>query len=95
MRFDRFDICEAYWVFATLWHASGQCMHPESGREIFSRLERLKFQPRPSLSEDTLEENAREILDALERQERGGGRTPTPAWVQHVRDHFARQDGDV
>ena len=62
MYFDRFDICEAYYVFAMLWHG-GQF---SKEYEIFGRLERMKFRPPPMLSgPEDLGENAREIYDRL------------------------------
>ncbi len=62
--FDRFDICEAYYCFASDWHGG---MGSEE-YQIFGRLAKIKFQPRPNLSYDTLEENAREIYEELERR---------------------------
>lgn len=62
MYFDRFDICEAYYAFATLYHSG---MHSKE-YAIFGRLERIKF--KPGLNADnpeTLNENARAIFDAL------------------------------
>lgn len=60
--FDRFDICEAYYLYATLYHG-GQW---SKEYQIFGRLEKIKFRARPSLcNEDDLEENARAIFDQL------------------------------
>ena len=59
--FDKFDICEAYWCYASDWH-SGQW---SKIYEIFGRLDRMGFKPSPMLSTDSLEENAREIYDLL------------------------------
>ena len=90
MNFDRFDICEAYYLFHCLWNMGGQTMHPVSGREIHTRLHRMQFEPAPSLSLETLNENAREIYDELERQEAMmGGKTPVPAWIKHLRAHVS------
>lgn len=89
--FDRFDICEAYFVFAMHWHASGLCMHPQSGREINARLNRAKFRPRPNLDEKTLTENGLLILRRLERLERRGSKTPTPPWVRHLKAFHAKK----
>lgn len=61
MHFDRFDVCEAYYMFATLYHG-GQWSEEY---RIFGRLNRIKFRPRPNLSVETLDDNAREIFDAL------------------------------
>ena len=62
MYFNRFDICEAHFMFAMLWH-DGQW------GEIygkFAQLERLRFRPSPLLSEPKdLEWNAREIYRQL------------------------------
>jgi hypothetical protein len=61
MQFDRFDICEAYYMFATLYHGG---MRSKEYR-IFGRLHKIKFCPAPSISVETLEENARAIFDNL------------------------------
>lgn len=62
MEWNRFDICEAYYVYAMLWH-SGQASKEYA---IFGRLHRMEFSPRPSLSSETdLEDNARAIYDNL------------------------------
>lgn len=59
--FDTFDICEAYWCYASDWH-SGQWSKVYA---IFSRLHRMGFKPSPMLGTDNLEENAKEIYDLL------------------------------
>jgi hypothetical protein len=89
LRFERYDICEACWVFAAEWHAGGQCMHPHSGKEIFSRLSRLQFRPLPGLSRRLLTPNGRRILARLEKMERKGSKTPTPTWVKHLLAYHA------
>lgn len=61
MQFDRFDICEAYYLFATHYHG-GQF---SKEYQIFGRLARFAFQPSHSLSVETLSENGREIYRAL------------------------------
>ena len=61
MYFDRFDICEAYYMYATLWHG-GQ---GSEEYRIFGRLYAIDFEPSPMISVDTLEENARAIYDGL------------------------------
>ena len=61
MYFDKFDICEAYYVYASLYH-SGQW---SKAYAIFGRLERMKFKPSPMLSEEILTENALEIFNGL------------------------------
>lgn len=57
--FDRFDICEAYFVWACDW----------GEYEVIARLNRLGFKPRPRLSDGdayaALEEGAQDIYDAL------------------------------
>ena len=66
--FDRFDICEAYYLFACDWHR-GQ-WSPEYA--IFGRLHRMRFKPSPLLSRDTLSDNGRWILAQLIRKARKG-----------------------
>jgi hypothetical protein len=61
MNFDRFDICEAYYVFACLWHG-GQTSEIY---KIFGQLERMSFKPSMSLGLETLSENSREIFNQL------------------------------
>lgn len=61
MYFDRFDICEAYYVFASLYHGGQRC--PIYG--WFARFDRMRFRPSPMLSEETLSDNARAIFDSL------------------------------
>ena len=62
MYFDRFDICEAYWVFAYGCHVGG-----DTSDRIFHRLHRMEFKPRPSLGTNAfpLNENAQAIYDSL------------------------------
>lgn len=59
--FDKFDICEAYFLFASLYHGG------QGSKEyfIFTRLHRLGFSPRPNLTVESLSENGREIFDGL------------------------------
>ena len=62
MYFDRFDICEAHFVYAMLWH-DGQFSETYAK---FAQLERIGFRPSPSLSgPEDLGENAREIYENL------------------------------
>ena len=61
MYFDRFDICEAYSVYASEF-SGGQGSHWYG---VLSRLSAIGFCARPSLSVKTLSENARSIYDAL------------------------------
>lgn len=55
MYFDRFDICEAY----SLW------AHDYGEYAVITRLNRLQFRPSPLLAYDTLTTNGRGIYDAL------------------------------
>lgn len=61
--FDRWDVCEAYYLFGVLFH-SGQ-----GSKEylMLSRLSRLGFRPRKGLEPSTLSENGREIFGKLLR----------------------------
>jgi len=68
MYFDRFDVCEAYWLFATEWHR-GQW---SSEYAVFGRLSNLGFKPSPVISKRTLTENGRMILANLIRKARKG-----------------------
>lgn len=62
MYFDRFDICEAHYMFAMLWH-DGQGSRTYAK---FAQLERLHFHPSPLLSQPKdLEPNSREIYKQL------------------------------
>jgi len=61
MYFDRFDICEAYYLYFCDYHG-GQ------GSREYARLSRMThyFKPRPSLSQpEDLSENGREIYYQL------------------------------
>lgn len=66
--FDRFDICEAWYMFACEWH--GGQSSPEY--RIFGRLHRLRFKPSPTLAKENMSENARTILAGLIRKARKG-----------------------
>ena len=59
--FDRFDICEAYYLYASLYHG-GQFTKLY---EVFGRLDNLKFRPSPVLRLSSLTENGRSIYDSL------------------------------
>lgn len=62
MFWDRFNICEAYYVYAMLNHG-GQWSKEYA---LFATLNRMKFKPASSLAgPDDLEENARSIYEAL------------------------------
>ena len=61
MYFDRFDICEAYFMYALLWGDLDI-----NGKSIGSRLNKIKFKARPSLRRASdLEDNALEIFNKL------------------------------
>lgn len=65
MYFDRFDICEAYYLFAYLWHG-GQWSKEYA---IFGRLERMGFRVSPLFNgRESLSENGKEIYDNLVRR---------------------------
>lgn len=57
--FDRFDICEAYYVWAADW----------GEYEVIARLDRMQFRARPRLNDGDaylgLEDNARDLYDQL------------------------------
>ena len=63
---NRFDTCEAWYLFATDWH-EGQ---GSDGYAAFGRLDRLGFRPSPLLSRDSLSANGRLILATLIRKAR-------------------------
>ena len=60
-RWDRVDICEAWYLFASDWH-EGQ---GSATYGIFARLNRLGFRPSPMLSTGSLSSNGRLILATL------------------------------
>ncbi|MGL4499994.1 MAG: hypothetical protein ACRCU2_13100 [Planktothrix sp.] len=64
MYWNRFDICEAYYIFLSENHG-GQ------SSKMYSRLSNMLayFTPRPTLTRDTLSENAQMILEDLESQD--------------------------
>jgi hypothetical protein len=66
MYFDRFDICEAYYLYFSDYH-TGQWSREY---ERLSKMSRY-FKPSPNLSLETLSENAREIYDALVEKKQG------------------------
>lgn len=60
--FDRFDVAEAWYVFASDNHGGQACPI----YEIFGRLDRMRFRPSPMLrGYSDLNENARSIYNAL------------------------------
>ena len=67
---NRFDICEAWYLFASAWH-EGQFSDTYA---IFGRLDRLGFRPSPILSTRSLSPNGRLILAGLIRAARAAQR---------------------
>lgn len=66
MTFDRFATCEAFYLFATLHHGGQASVE----YEVFARLDRLRYRPRPMLSgPDDLDIVARDIFERLESGE--------------------------
>ena len=61
MYFDRFDICEGYWCYASDYH-EGQW---SKIYEIFARLNYCEFNPRMDLCTETLTENGQLIYQNL------------------------------
>ena len=61
MYFDRFDICEAWYLYAVDYH-NGQW---SKEYKIFGRLNKMQFRPAPGLTIDKLTENGRAIYDRL------------------------------
>lgn len=79
MYFDRFDICEAYWMYYCLWHNGGltrRCRkrNADTGklnRGIAVQLSRMRFKPAPSLDLDSLSDNGKDIYEALVQKHEG------------------------
>jgi hypothetical protein len=65
MYFNRFDICEAYWMYAANYNRSGLTERCYFNKGIFDQLTRLRFRPSVLLTEETMSDNAREIYDNL------------------------------
>jgi len=73
-RFDRFDICEAYFIFAQDYHGGINC----ALYRIFGRLSKLSFKLAPSIRNyEDLTENGRDIYNDLCRK--WGFETPETA----------------
>ena len=65
MYWDRFDICEAYYAFATDYH--GGQFSPEYA--IFGRLQRMGYRPGfGGVTYDALTENGKAIYDNLVKE---------------------------
>lgn len=61
MYFDRFDICEARYLYVADYHGGqGSELY-----KVFGRLNNLGFKPSPLLSYDNLSENGKDIYDNL------------------------------
>ena len=65
---NRFDICEAWFLYACDWHQGSDTY------AIFDRLARVRFRPSPILSTRTLSPNGRLILAGLIRTARAAQR---------------------
>ena len=53
MSADRFDICEAYYVYSMQYHESGQTARDiKKGRNIMGQLSHMKFKPSPMLQDE-------------------------------------------
>ena len=65
MYWDRFDICEAYYVYAVNCHG-GQWTR---AYEVFGRLDKLGFFPSPLLDRQALTENGKAIYDNLKKRD--------------------------
>jgi hypothetical protein len=63
MHFDRFDICEAVFLFASAYHCGQGC----PVYRLLGRLDALQFRPAPSLSVATLSDNGKAIYAHLVR----------------------------
>lgn len=72
MHWDRFDICEAHYVFECDWNNGGWLPERPSNQlrmEASSiQLARIQFKPAPGLTYETLEDNGQEIYDALKER---------------------------
>ncbi|UBF29839.1 hypothetical protein K9N68_37145 (plasmid) [Kovacikia minuta CCNUW1] len=71
--FDRFDICEAYFVLEMDWNCGGWLQERPSNRRRMEathvQLHRMKFKPSPMLDgKESLSENGQEIYDNLCQQ---------------------------
>jgi len=62
----RYDIAEAYHLYATHYHANGltpRCTH--QNRSITQQLHRMRYRPSPLLTEETLTEEAQNVYQTL------------------------------
>lgn len=61
MYFDRFDICDAYYLFASHYHeGQGSKLY-----QVFGRLAKINYTPSPLLKLESLSDNGRMIYDNL------------------------------
>ena len=71
MDYDKFDICEAYYIYYMLWHSGGLTERDrfalKHGRgSIASQCSRMEFRISPMIGDETdLTENGLAIYDAL------------------------------
>lgn len=70
----RFNICEAYYMYHVLYHRSLQTERDRTRspeRWILNQLDRLRFRPSPLLTYETMTDEARSIFnDLVNRYER-------------------------
>lgn len=67
MYFDRFDIAEAYYLFASHYHG-GICSKEYA---YFGRLEKIGFKPGICLDYNNLSDNGKEIYNNLAKEHGG------------------------
>lgn len=67
MYYDKFDICEAYFVYMMLWNVGGLTERDKyHNHSIGQILHRVKFKPSPLIKDETdLTENGVEIYNNL------------------------------
>lgn len=78
--FDRFDICDAYYLFASDWHSG--MSSPEY--RIFTRLHKLGYKPGANLSLNTSNENVKSIYGGLVRRTFPG----QCGWMRRAKDRI-------
>lgn len=62
MGFDRFDICDAYWMFYSLWHSGGLTKRcHRQGRGIAVQLSRIGYHPGMGQGFESMSGNALDI----------------------------------
>jgi hypothetical protein len=72
--FDRFDICDAHFLWACAWHESGYITARPKDNDAarrtgntFWRLSRMGYKPSPLLEKETLTENGLAIYRQLQQ----------------------------